>query len=531
MLLLICYFVFVIPIFYLTGATFFKQESDMFKQFFIGVLINMLAINIIQIFVPISFNYHLIIIFPLLIYNKDTLKLKYNFIKSKIDINVILLILIILFLSSQIVTLGDTYLYHSQNIQWFNKFKLIKGLANLNYRYAFNSWIFPLQSSFLFAGKLIFFPLNGILLFVLLLKMYYDYKKNKNLALLFIIFFIIFKYRFIVSSTSTDLTVFIFYFFLIYSVDENLLSNRTWSDIKYIILYSLLFLCIKLSAFILILPFIFIILYKNKDEIIKNVKIKDIIIGSFIISIWAYRNIITSGYLLFPSNNIFRFATDWSIPIHFNNFEIENIYDGSLFPGQNNRLGLKNLNFMDRWGMWLKIYSERKDFIVLMVTTSIAIILSFTKLLNRVIKIYILTFLAIIIFWFITAPDYRFIYAILVLLIYFISKNRIKSSIYDNIFKIIFLSSMIYQSTKDWESFPFLLPMGTQISIYNPKNIKSKKIFISEKRYVIIADSTMVVDNVDDRFFPSTNYVYQIDSLYLLNNKWENGIYRKLDKK
>jgi hypothetical protein len=531
MLLLLVYFLFIIPVYYLTGATFFKEESDISKQFFIGVLINMLAINIIQIFVPININYYLIIIFPLLIYNKNIIKVKYNNLKNKVDFSIIILCLIILFLSAQFVTLGDTYLYHSQNIQWFNKFKLIKGLANLNYRYAFNSWMFPLQSSFLFAGKLIFFPLNGILFFVLLFKMYYDYKLNKNILLLFIIFFLIFKYRFIISSTSTDLTIFILYFFLIYSVDEDLLSKRSWSDIKYIILYSILFLCIKLSAFILILPFIFIILYNNKDEIFKKFNIKDMIIGSFIISIWCYRNIIISGYLLFPSNNIFRLATDWSIPIHFNNYEIANIYNGSQFPGQSNRFELMGLNLIDRIKIWFKIYSLRKDFLILIVTTSIGIILCFTKLINRTIKIYILVFLIILIFWFFTAPDYRFIYAILILIIYFISKNRITSRINDTIYKLIFLSLMTYQSVKDWDSFPLLLPNGTQISSYNPKNTKTKKIFLSEKKYLTIADSTIVVDNIDDRIFPSTNYVYQLDSLYLLNDNWEDGIFRKLDKK
>jgi hypothetical protein len=529
MLLLLFYFVFFIPIFYLTGATFFKQESDIFKQIFIGVLINMLVINIIQIFSPINIIYYIVITIPLIIYNKNSLKLKYNILKEIIDINVTVLALIIIFLSSQYITLGDTYLYHSQNIQWFNKFKIIKGLANLNYRFAFNSWIFPLHSSFLL--KSIFFPLNGILLFILIANMYFDYKKHKNKAVLFLIFFIIIKFRFIISSTSTDLTIFILYFFLIYSMDETLLSKRSWSDIRYIILYSLLILCIKLSAFILILPFIIIILNKNRDEIIKNIKIIDIVIVFIVLSIWFYRNVTISGYMLFPSNNFFRFNTNWAIPVHFNNFELENIYDGSLFPGQVNRIELKNLNIADRFVVWFKIYSSRKDFMVLMITTTIGIILSFTKLLKKVIKIYIRAFILILIFWFITAPDYRFIYAILVLIIYFISKDRIKSSINDNIYKLIFFSFIIYQSYKDWDRFPLILPMGTQISIYNPKNIKSKNIFISEKRYVIIADTTMVVDNVDDRFFPSTNYVYQIDSLYILNNKWENGIYRKLDKK
>jgi hypothetical protein len=531
MLLLLCYYILIIPIYYLTGALFFKGETDVFKQFFIGALINMLVINIIQIFIPIDINYYFILIIPLFIYNKKTLVYKYKIVKNEIDLNVLLLCLIILFLSSQFVTLGDTYLYHSQNIQWFNKFKLVKGLANLNYRYAFNSWAFPLQSSFLFQNEVIFFPLNGILLFVLLLKIYYDYKINKSIALLFIIFFLILKYRFIVSSTSTDLTIFILYFFLIYSLDETLLSKRKLSDIKYILLYSILFLCIKLSAFLLILPFIFIILYKNKYEFFKNIKVKDILIGGIIISIWTYRNYITSGYLIFPSNNIFRLNTNWSIPAYFNDFELENIYNGSLFPGQINRFELKSLNIIDRSELWFKIYSSRKDFIILIITIIITIILSFTKLLNRIIKIYILTFLIILIFWFITAPDYRFIYAIMVLLIYFISKNRIKSSINDNIYKIIFLSFMIYQSFKDWDSFPVLFPKGTQISSFNPINIKSKKIFFSKKLYLLIADSTITADNVDDRFFPSTNYIYQVDSLYLLNNKWENGIYRKLNKK
>jgi hypothetical protein len=314
-------------------------------------------------------------------------------------------------------------------------------------------------------------------------------------------------------------------------LDETLLSKRKLSDIKYILLYSILFLCIKLSAFLLILPFIFIILYKNKYEFFKNIKVKDILIGGIIISIWTYRNYITSGYLIFPSNNIFRLNTNWSIPAYFNDFELENIYNGSLFPGQINRFELKSLNIIDRSELWFKIYSSRKDFIILIITIIITIILSFTKLLNRIIKIYILTFLIILIFWFITAPDYRFIYAIMVLLIYFISKNRIKSSINDNIYKIIFLSFMIYQSFKDWDSFPVLFPKGTQISSFNPINIKSKKIFFSKKLYLLIADSTITADNVDDRFFPSTNYIYQVDSLYLLNNKWENGIYRKLNKK
>jgi hypothetical protein len=312
---------------------------------------------------------------------------------------------------------NDTALYHFQSIKWIEEFPVVPGLANLHGRFGFNPNVFTLDAlcSFKFIFNQEIFPLNFtvflIIISFLFNNLYHQYNKN-GFSNLFLFNFIIFAFIISLpnlSSPSPDYlaTVIPLYIFVrIINLSEEKTDFKKVMPLFYLAIYCL---TIKLSALPVMMVFLLIAL-KTRNIGIRNV-INTTLLVTLIVLPWLIRNVILSGWLIYPFPSIDIFKFDWKVPISKVISEKEAVtgwarYSHPSYP-QVLKMGL--MEWVPIW--WNPIMLRWKLYIILGVLFPI---LAFLGILTKRVKIDFLKFCIIltcfsgIFFWFIMAPDFRF---------------------------------------------------------------------------------------------------------------------------
>lgn len=212
----------------------------------------------------------------------------------------------------------DDSIYYMQAIRWNEEYPSIVGIANLEERLGFNSNLFLISSIFTFR----FIENNPIYviqtLFAALIFIWILHEitvsnfelKRIILLVLFSIFNVLFF--FFHTSISTDSLPNLVLFYLISKaiLYPNIQQNK---PLLYI-LVPVYIITVKLSSApigsLLALYFIF---YLFKNKLYKTV----LTIGtiSFIVTLlWCIRNILISGYLIYPVYELDLFSFDWKVP-------------------------------------------------------------------------------------------------------------------------------------------------------------------------------------------------------------------------
>lgn len=237
---------------------------------------------------------------------------------------VLLLFLILLFSygSSRGYLHFDTGLYHAQAIRWIEEYGVVPGLANIHCRLAYNSSAFVLTALYSFQfllGKSLH-TVSGFMALLLTLKALevgrvFIRKKVKvsdfiKVAALFYVSIIYTE----MMSPASDYFAMIFLFFLLIrwvELEEEKEENITPYSLLCVLLAVTV--TIKLSAAIMLL---FVI--KPAVSLIKEKK--GVAIGIYLISgiiavlPYLIRNIILSGWLIYPFAGLDLFSFDWKIP-------------------------------------------------------------------------------------------------------------------------------------------------------------------------------------------------------------------------
>lgn len=269
----------------------------------------------------------------LLIYKKYTKNRVYRCIKNInkyrlkyfcVFIISISIIIFVSYISSRTPGGYDTENYHIPTIRWLEEYGIAKGLGNLHTRFAYNSSFLCLQAIFSFPWvcKISLHSLNGFLLmfFAIYCVTTFKFIKYQKLYLsdiLRILFlFIMFRYDEIcnISSPNTDfmpmcITAYIFIEWC------NLTEFKVRNYLPYCLLAILGLFCasVKLSAGILLIfgikPFIDILRDRKLSYIVYILLISSVVIVPFLA-----RNVIISGYLLYPNTFIDLFNVDWKMP-------------------------------------------------------------------------------------------------------------------------------------------------------------------------------------------------------------------------
>lgn len=218
---------------------------------------------------------------------------------------------------------GDTGFYHSQAVRWIEEYGCVPGLANLNLRFGFNNANFCLAALFSMYG-LLGVSIRGTVTFfigIVLVKALYDllhigghkYYVGDGVRVLLLIYTL---YRTIwMDGYSTEcLSVFLAFAAVLAYCD---LRERDEKELFYYGLICLLIIyavTVKLNLLPLgtavVLMLILLIREKRAADILKY------IVCSLIIGIpWVVRNVILTGYLLYPFSGLDLFSFDWKVPV------------------------------------------------------------------------------------------------------------------------------------------------------------------------------------------------------------------------
>ncbi|HEX9513858.1 MAG TPA: hypothetical protein VF939_25380, partial [Puia sp.] len=163
-------------------------QSDLLGTFLAGLIPSTIYFNIISFWLPV--NYLSLIplaLISLLVFRQHKERFRQEALSIREQLNRILqpsnwvftggLLVLLLYFSILPGINADSKGYHYLSILWYEKYKVIPGLANVHGRYAFNPAAFIIQSAYSFTGLTgqSIYPLNtvliGLFLFWLLVRM------------------------------------------------------------------------------------------------------------------------------------------------------------------------------------------------------------------------------------------------------------------------------------------------------------------------------------------------------------------------
>lgn len=229
--------------------------------------------------------------------------------------------LAVIIVSSSVGQIYDTNLYHAQAIRWIEEYRVVPGLGNLHSRLACNSSFFCLQALFSFRSIIghSMHNMNGFIAWVILSYALCSIRfrgKKVYISDFARIGFIIYYRSTIYSmgSPETDICTMGLIGYIVCKwidlLEEDIKNMAPYSYLCILGVYSATFkLSSAMIVFLVVMPAYWLIREKKWKEIILYIGLGILVIMPFII-----KNIILSGYLLYPYPNIDLFSFDWKIP-------------------------------------------------------------------------------------------------------------------------------------------------------------------------------------------------------------------------
>lgn len=230
---------------------------------------------------------------------------------------------VILILTVQCTFHSDTDLYHAQSIRWIESLGVVKGLGNLHNRFAYNSAFFSLQALFSleFLVNQSLHTMNGFIVFVMLcyaigsLGIFKGERvKSSDLLKLCLVYYLcFFENRWQISSPGSDISALSMVLYISAKWCE--LSEKSSGDMTEYGVLCLLAVwasTLKLSASIIVLLAVYPAVCLIRKRRWKQIAL---FLGSGLIILLPFliRNVIISGYLIYPFSAIDLFDVDWKM--------------------------------------------------------------------------------------------------------------------------------------------------------------------------------------------------------------------------
>jgi len=237
-------------------------------------------------------------------------------------IGILVLTVVVCYFTSRGHFVYDTNLYHAQAIRWLEEYGIVKGLANIQSRAAYNSSVFCLSA--LYSMKYVFgqsmHTLQGFMALIMAsicLSLGKVFKGKKvalsDFAKIGAVYYLSLLYDEI-TSPSSDYAVMIILFYIVIKWLE-LLEKKEASSVPYSLLcvVGVYTVTLKLTA-----GLILILLIKPIIMLLKEKKWQEIgvylLMGTLVIAPYLTRNVIISGWLLYPFEHLDLFNVDWKVP-------------------------------------------------------------------------------------------------------------------------------------------------------------------------------------------------------------------------
>lgn len=327
------------------------------------------------------------------------------------------LILFILYLTMG-PTKYDSGFYHYQHIRWNEEYSVVPGLANLEDRFGFNSNSLLLSAIFTFRflfGQAIHMLHNTFFVLILLWSINRLFRSNYELPYIFLfislfIIFILMNSKIMLSDSNTDAIPLLLTFY--YIVKTSLTPKWINHQLLLAFILPVTLITFKLSCvvFCLISLIIFINCIKRKDKRIITFLLSSSLL---IVGLWLIRNVIISGYLIYPLYQIDLFSFDWKVPKGTAILQKEHIYywakhiyDSEFF----DRLLIFDWNGIIKLE-FLRIALNFILFIFVMLSPLLFVlnrIKRYAAIDNNIYYIYAISLICLV-FGYISAPDFRFL--------------------------------------------------------------------------------------------------------------------------
>lgn len=326
---------------YFFPSTFVIEDVGFVKTLLLGIIVLTAVLSYISLIYPINLVVHLLVTLGLviwMIFDRTYLLTVVQKVYAQLRQNNYLLLIGAFCIVAGIVFASgpvkgyDTGLYHAQAVRWINEYGVVPGLGNLHFRLAFNSaWL--VFSSFFdllaFDGKA--YHLVNLIIFTIgvmtCLKGLADLKQGRvkisSVVRSLLMLYLIARYKEL-ASLSTDFPATAFLFFTLILVVESVEANIEQQNSRisfaasspqnfYLgVLFTAFAVTVKLSVVPLgLFPLLLWGLLKGKRL---RILIPGLVLGVIVFLPFLLRNLVLSGYLIFPLSNIDLFNFDWKVP-------------------------------------------------------------------------------------------------------------------------------------------------------------------------------------------------------------------------
>ena len=328
----------------------------------------------------------------------------------------------------------DTGIYHAQVIHWLEAYPAVPGLGNLHTRLAYNSSWLTLNALFSlsFLGLRSFHLVSAALTLTAgidfargAIDWYQGQRTAANILRTIFLPLIFFVLGSLLSSPGTDLPVILILWIVLPAWLDALPEVKGSNSLREIILFTIVvtLITVKLSAapVLLLAAWIGLRNLKNSGSALKLAGIAGVILLP-----WIVRNIILSGYLIYPLPGVDWFNFDWKIPQEIARSEVLTIQAWARDPGADVEKVLAKPLFS-----WLQLWfiekTANQKWILLGAAVSpvifalgLAVGYQAKKLGQEQFANLVSGFLTVLlgaVYWLFTAPDIRFGYGFLLALI------------------------------------------------------------------------------------------------------------------
>ncbi len=354
--------------------------------------------------------------------------------RSKEGVVCLIIVLISAFYASRGNFHRDTGIYHAQAIRIIEEYGIIKGIGNFQLHFAYNSSYLALCALFTLSFILPFalHTMTGFIMALFtcyavcgLMKWTSRVSHTADMARLAIIIYGITVLEYLQSPATDYGAMYMVLYIMCAWITQAAEKKDDSEDIPvygYLAVLSIFTVSMKLSAAALVvlavLPFILLVKKKMTKETISF-----IVIGFLSFLPYLVRNVIISGWLLYPAEAIDLFNVVWKVPAEYMKFDADQIkvWGRELQDTMSVEEGI-TVGISD----WLPIWWEKKRFyekllLVFQVAGAGAVLLNLfirkvrKKIRADVAMFYIAVFINIGM-WFFTAPFIRYGLAFLMLL-------------------------------------------------------------------------------------------------------------------
>ena len=312
-----------------------KRYTPYFRESYIvaGIVVNTVYAQFFSLIGKVGLVANLLLVAVcavIAVYYRDDLRESFFNTSREVSANKVWIYYLVIFLlmaygTSHGIMHYDSDLYHAQAIRWIEEYGVVRGLGNLHVRFAYNSSSFALSAlysmSFL---KIQSFHVMGGFFALLLAWQCLDLKNIvrrghpilSDFARIMALYYLFTIFDEMVAPASDYFLSCIVFYIIIHWLDMNVKHVHLYMPYIMLALLGVFAVTIKLSAAPMVILSIIPIykLFSNKSQQTVKAFWVSVLLALIIVVPFLVRNIIISGWILYPVTSLDFFGFSWEIP-------------------------------------------------------------------------------------------------------------------------------------------------------------------------------------------------------------------------